>query len=55
MLLQLGQFLANPEGRIKESSQYLGNKTNNEAEFKAAIVGMQAAQEFGYKSIKQSR
>ena len=44
--------LTNPEGRTKEFSQYLGNKTNNEAEFQAAIIGMKAAQEFGYKSIQ---
>lgn len=44
--------LTNPEGRTKQVSQYLGNRTNNEAEFQAAIIGMKAAQEFGYKSIQ---
>ncbi|NJN07482.1 MAG: ribonuclease HI family protein [Richelia sp. RM1_1_1] len=45
-------ILVNPEERVKEFSQYLGNKTNNEAEFQAAIIGMKAAQDIGYKSIK---
>ncbi|MEL7245930.1 MAG: ribonuclease HI family protein [Cyanobacteria bacterium J06573_2] len=44
--------LTNPEGRISQESQYLGNKTNNEAEFQAAIIGLKSAQEFGYKSVK---
>ncbi|MEM7552522.1 MAG: reverse transcriptase-like protein [Cyanobacteria bacterium P01_A01_bin.84] len=44
--------LTNPEGRTKQVSQYLGNKTNNETEFQAAIIGMKAAQKFGYKSIQ---
>ena len=44
--------LTNPEGKTKEFSSYLGDKTNNEAEFQAAIIGMKAAQEFDYKSIQ---
>jgi ribonuclease HI len=47
-----GVFITNGEGkRMVEMSRYLGHKTNNEAEYKALLLGLKEAKRLGGESI----
>ncbi len=48
-----GVVIADVEGRIlKEYSHYLGETTNNRAEYEAVILGMQKAKQLKAKSLE---
>ena len=48
-----GVWVTDGEGRrLKEFSQYLGYKTNNEAEYHALLLGLEEAKRLGGKSIR---
>lgn len=49
----VGAVIADAEGKIlKEYSRYLGETTNNQAEYEAVILGMQKAKQLKAKSIE---
>ena len=48
-----GMVIADTEGRIlKEYSHYLGETTNNQAEYEAVILGMQKSKQLKTKNIE---
>jgi len=48
-----GVWMTNREGkRLVEMSRYLGEKTNNEAEYWALLVGLREAKRWGGKSVR---
>jgi ribonuclease HI len=48
-----GVWMTDWEGRkMAEVSRYLGHKTNNEAEYRALLLGLREAKRLGGKSIR---
>ncbi len=48
-----GIWITNPSGeKLLEVSRYLGQKTNNEAEYWALLLGLREARQLGGKSIR---
>ncbi len=48
----IGVVIADEEGNIlKEVSEYIGETTNNQAEYKALIAGLEQAQELGATEV----
>jgi len=48
-----GVWMTNGEGKEQvELSRYLGHKTNNEAEYRALLLGLREAKRLGCKSIR---
>jgi len=48
-----GVWMTNQEGkRLVEMSRYLGEKTNNEAEYWALLVGLREAKRLGGRSVR---
>jgi len=48
-----GIWITNPSGeKVLEVSRYLGQKTNNEAEYWALLLGLREARRLGGKSIR---
>jgi ribonuclease HI len=48
-----GAVLLDPEGnRIAEVSEYLGRSTNNVAEYRALLLGLERAREFGARDLE---
>ena len=48
-----GALMINDEGKVVwETSRFLGEKTNNEAEYMALILLLKAAKEHGVRSLR---
>lgn len=47
-----GVFIVYENGKTKEYSQFLGEVTNNQAEYNGAIFGLQKARQLGFKDIE---
>lgn len=47
-----GAVLSDEHGKVvREVARYLGHKTNNEAEYAALLIGLEAAKELGATSV----
>lgn len=47
-----GAVIIDENGKIKEYSQFLGEVTNNQAEYDGIILGLQKAKQLGFKEIE---